>query len=350
MGLTERVATAKQQNGKSMAQKARDTARAIDNILNSPIVCPALDGKANLLTADPGCIVSRQGATFKKSFMTTHSLQFLAIFLATSLLNGTLLLAQSTVVQIGRPTPTQSVSVKGPGQQSFPPSTATAKQRQWESILLRVNPEEFQGEMACGQVIKKLRKFGLPVVLDQSARDDSLMLDELISLDLPNEPLYVRLQTALIEKNSVLAIIGDSLRIISMDVGYSPEYFLAQSYDITALNVEGQSLADQIMGVITPEDWDDSGGYSTIKSIDINGSRILTVNAPYTTHRDVRAMLKGLFELQHNLASGSNEKTRKSALTSSRVIEIPIAKAIRKKRGKFTGGGIGGFGLGGGVF
>jgi hypothetical protein len=283
--------------------------------------------------------------------MSKYSFPISVAILALLLLSNRQLEAQSTVIKIGGPlSTTESVSVKSPGESAFPPSTAGPRQRKWEALLSQKYPTEFEDVTDVEELVSRLRQIGLPVILTDSARDDSL--DESTGfklVDLPKESLYVRLQNSLSEKNAVLTIVrNEALAIISLDDIDNSRFLSTISYDVTALNIDGDTLVEHVLNLLDSDGWEETGrGLGTISTIDINGSRVLTINNTYPVHRQTHEFLKGLFDLQHNLARSSNGN---ASGISSRIIEPPIDGGKRKKRGKFGGQGIGGFGQGGGVF
>ena len=63
------------------------------------------------------------------------------------------------------------------------------------------------------------------VVLDQSAKDDSLSEDEPVTFSVTNLPLSNCLSLMLAEKNATFIVRDDVLNIISMDVASDPEFF-----------------------------------------------------------------------------------------------------------------------------
>ena len=79
------------------------------------------------------------------------------------------------------------------------------------------------------------REFGINVMLDQSAKDDSLTEDELVTFHLKNTNLATALRLMLHEKNATYLIDRGVLRFISLDVASDPEYFQRRIIDCRTL-------------------------------------------------------------------------------------------------------------------
>lgn len=76
------------------------------------------------------------------------------------------------------------------------------------------------------EVMNELRDHnGINVVLDQSAQDDSLTEDELITIHVSNINLSTALHLMLNEKNATYLVSDGVLKIISLDVASDPEFF-----------------------------------------------------------------------------------------------------------------------------
>ena len=80
-----------------------------------------------------------------------------------------------------------------------------------------------------------LKDWNLNTILDQSASDDSLTEDELISFRIRNVRLGTALRLMLKEKNATYVIDDGILRIISFDVAADPEYFRRKMFDCRSL-------------------------------------------------------------------------------------------------------------------
>lgn len=176
------------------------------------------------------------------------------------------------------------------------------------------------------------------------------MEDDWIQLGMPGQLLIHRLSYALREKNASIAILGDQLMIISLDVATDPEFFSTLVYDISRIGMSSQQLANTIRTSVVPDDWDDSNGDNSIQIDIVNGRKLMTLSAPYPDHLKVRRLLSGFFTLSgshHGLAVNFTDWQSRN----STAIEVPGAttnKYSRRRRNRNLGGG--GFGGGGGVF
>jgi uncharacterized protein YceK len=68
-------------------------------------------------------------------------------------------------------------------------------------------------------------EYVLNILLDQSAKDDSLTEDELVTFKVKDIELGTALQLMLHEFNATYLVRDEVVRIISKDVAYDPEYF-----------------------------------------------------------------------------------------------------------------------------
>ena len=91
-------------------------------------------------------------------------------------------------------------------------------------------------EMAFVEVMDELRDHnGINVILDQSARDDSLTEDELITFKIRDTSLATALRLMLSQYNATYVIDDGVLRVISMDVASDPDYFRRKIFDCREL-------------------------------------------------------------------------------------------------------------------
>ncbi len=295
-----------------------------------------------------GVRLFKNGNMKKPKFTSLCGCFYLAIFFSSNAA------AQSSAIQLpgdGSRKPFQANSACYAVAGSFPPSTASLRQLKWESILNQVYPEIDDDELLTSQLLMQLRTLDLPVVLDQSARDDCLDENERIRLELPDEPLAVRLKYALKQHNAVLAILGDQLQIISLDVASDPEYFLTTLYNVNAIGIDPDELIDTIKTSIDPEGWDDTNGDSSIVVNVVNGQKILTLSAPYSVHLLVRQFLGGLRRISDGSSFSNYIVNNPAGRVGSQIVTLPESgngesgRTLRKRNS-----GIGGLGGGGGVF
>ncbi len=333
---------------------SRRGARGQISSSRSPLFCPA---QACLIVISNNLymIVFTGAALIKNLKMKIARFLCLCGFIYLNLILASCGWAQSTVIQ-----PSHETQPDARALSSFPPATMTSSRRKWETILQQIHPQIGEKTIRMDRLIGQLRRAGLPVILDETARDDSLDEDESVSLDLPGEPLRARLNQTLKRHNAVLAILGDRLLIISLDVANDPEYFSTVSYDVTSLAVEVDSLIDTIKYSITPDGWDDTNGDASILSTVINDRKVLTLAAPYQTHVQVRSLLRELYRLTGGTRHSGYGLANATPGMGSRVITLPTALdsySRRQNQGRGMAGrrrgrgvGVGGFGGGGGVF
>ena len=225
------------------------------------------------------------------------------------------------------------------------PSSLAANQRKWEQILngRYETPFDDQEQYVFRDVLKWVQALNLPITLHWSAEDDSLTGDDFFRLQMPGEPLLTRLEYSLNFKNSTLAMYPNHMAIVSMDVADDPEYFISEFYPIG--NITSGNYDDLIQDIkysINPGYWEDENGDAYISHLVVNGVPTISLYAPYSTHRLLRAYLSNLQRI-NGLKTGRQ-------LVTSQIIQLPLAGEKKKPKKKKKGHGIGGFGGGGGIF
>lgn len=89
---------------------------------------------------------------------------------------------------------------------------------------------------------------GFNVVLDMSARDDSLQEDTPITFKVNGIPLSKAMNLMLREHNATYMVNGGVVRIISMDVAPDPDYFSRQIFDVSNLLEQLKQLEKHRIG------------------------------------------------------------------------------------------------------
>ncbi|MCH2183835.1 MAG: VWA domain-containing protein, partial [Mariniblastus sp.] len=83
------------------------------------------------------------------------------------------------------------------------------------------------------EVMDELRdNYQINVILDQSAKDDSLTEDDPITFKVTGIRLKNALRLMLKEKNATFIVRDETLQIISLDVASDPEYFVTNVYNV----------------------------------------------------------------------------------------------------------------------
>jgi hypothetical protein len=187
------------------------------------------------------------------------------------------------------------------------PNSFSENHRKWESVLDSPSvdfPEE--REIEASMLIKYLNDLGLPVVLDQSAIDDSLSKDTPINLPLRGSRLGDRLRVVFREHNATWTFDGNVIRIISMDHANEAENFMLVNYEISSLPTPYQSVDDTqpliqtITTAIEPDNWNFTQGEQSITPFFINRKVILVVNANYDTHQKIRQFFRSITQFSNS--------------------------------------------------
>lgn len=245
------------------------------------------------------------------------------------------------------------------------PNSISTEMRRWESILGRSYPAQFQGKQKAGDVLAELRRIGLPILLHQSARDDSLPHDEIIELKLPDSSLYTRLHHALEEFNACLAFSAGRILVISLDDADNPENLISITYDVSGMGISPLQMTDVIQNSIGIDSWEDTGtGLGTIVYMPVRGQDMLVIGQTYEIHLAIRKLLNDFNRMtgarpvrNHRRgtlrSSVSNQNSANSG--SSSAVALPPGDGSQPSAGNRGGAqrrrslGIGGS-RGGGVF
>lgn len=222
------------------------------------------------------------------------------------------------------------------------PSSFSAAQKNWERILNEPFDAEYD-ETPFYEVMDELQdNYKINVVLDWSAKRDSLTEDDPITFKATDIRLKNALRLMLKEKNSTFMVRDGTLQIISLDVASDPEYFLSEFYPVDYIAIGNyDDLVDDIKASIDPEGWYDTNGEAHINTLVVDGQPSISLFGPDSTHRQLRVYLSNL----QRIAPGGVGRQ----LVTSQVIQLPAARVKRQPKKK-KGYGIGGFGGGGGVF
>ncbi len=222
------------------------------------------------------------------------------------------------------------------------PSSFSATQRNLEQILNEPFDAKYD-ETPFYEVMDELQdNYKINVLLDQSAKDDSLTEDDPITFEVTGIRLKNALRLMLKEKNSTFMVRDGTLQIISLDVASDPEYFLSEFYPVDNIAIGNyDDLVDDIKASIDPEGWHDTNGDAHINTLVVDGQPSISLFGPDSTHRQLRVYLSNL----QRIAPGGVGRQ----LVTSQVIQLPAARVKRQPKKK-KGYGIGGFGGGGGVF
>ena len=99
------------------------------------------------------------------------------------------------------------------------------------------------------EVMDELRdNYKINVVLDQSAKDDSLTEDDPITFKVTGIRLKNALRLMLKEKNATFIVRDETLQIISLDVASDPEYFVTNVYNVGDLVAPRSNFGGQSFG------------------------------------------------------------------------------------------------------
>ena len=195
------------------------------------------------------------------------------------------------------------------------------------------------------QLIAQMRSIGLQANLDSSATDDSFAADtDLVipKLTLQNSDI---LETALRPYNATLALVGNRLSIVSLDVANDPKYFTHLVYDVSHLVGDSESFIYEIKGSIDPEGWDDTNGDGVLTIREFNGQKLMTLAQTLNVHLQIQEYMRGLTRLH----SGRKFRRAMAPLTGSRIVS-PAQTQTERSSPYRRHHGIGSYGMSGGVF
>ena len=144
--------------------------------------------------------------------------------------------------RFGTPATTMATTNDDPVTAESPPlatmqmSPATKSDLATEKALKQLTDLEYE-ETPFADVMRELEdKFGLNFMLDQSAKDDSLTAEELVTIRLKGVPLSKGLLLMLRAYNATYAIDEGVVQIISIDNQSDPEFLRLKMFDCRALS------------------------------------------------------------------------------------------------------------------
>ena len=225
-----------------------------------------------------------------------------------------------------------------------------------EQILAHEHPNLFDQPMSVDKVLYELRRLGLPIVLDQSAIDDSVDRRQLLRFPLPHEPLGARLRHSLKQHNATLTIKDGLIRIISRDDAETdPQYLITLVYDVTTLGGSPRKLIETIEFSVESESWFVAGsGLGTVQAIRVGKRNLLVVTQTYDIHRQLHQLLSDLHRAggikanrthsaAHKRGTGKPvvvPETRTSNHNVIRVTTSPTEPSSQRDKKRGGGGGV----------
>ena len=196
------------------------------------------------------------------------------------------------------------------------PSTTTRENQKIEQALDQLCRFEYD-ETPFIDVMDDLREhYGFNVLLDTSAKDDSLTEDEPLTFSIVDIPLRDALALMLMEKNATFQIDHGVLKIISLDVADAPEYMRRKIFDCRALLMKMRDpqhgatfncdvkepvarLQTLIQKTIEPKGWNVTNGDASIEFV--NG--LAVVVATETMLKQIEDLLA---DFEHDLLSDAD--------------------------------------------
>ena len=166
------------------------------------------------------------------------------------------------------PSPTTMLSSSGP--------SVTTRENQRIEKALTESCNFVLDETPFVDVMDDIREtYGINVLLDSSAADDSLTVDEPISFSIREIPLRNALMLMLKSKNATYQIEGGTLKIISLDVANNREYMRRKIFDCRKLiqkmdqeafgsdfndrpDPPSERLQQMIQSTVAPTNWADA--------------------------------------------------------------------------------------------
>ena len=115
-------------------------------------------------------------------------------------------------------------------------SSQVLSSSQLEELLEKTIVDFDYDEVAFIDVVGRLQNdHKINVIIDQSAQDDSLSEDTIVSCHLNNVTLKTALRSMLKTHNATFSIDEGILKFISLDVASDPEFFRTKMFDCTEL-------------------------------------------------------------------------------------------------------------------
>lgn len=207
-------------------------------------------------------------------------------------------------------------------QESFPRNSLNRWQSKIHRILNRRHDGEFANVTTHGELVVAMRQMDLPVFVDYSAMDDSWEESTLVRSFQSKLSNYETIELELSRVNATLAMIGDKLMIISLDVASDPDYFTRIVYEVPWINAP-QSWEFELMSVIAADSWDDTNGDGFLMFRKRYGRNLLIVNQSYRVHREIQEYLRSLNRMRPGSVPLGSYANYSSDRLGSRVITVP---------------------------
>ena len=148
-------------------------------------------------------------------------------------------------------------------------SDTTRRNRKIDDKL--VEPAEWNFKGVAFQDVREVlaKRLEVNVFLDQSAEDDSLMDDEVVTFQATNLPGREALKMMLKKYNATYVVKRGVICVISRDVATSPEYFRRKIFNCQGILKSDQGCGEEeliglIKKVVDPENWSDVHGEASV--------------------------------------------------------------------------------------
>jgi len=239
-------------------------------------------------------------------------------------------------------------------------NSLSAALRRSEQMLDAATPSAWRKQTTLGDLVDKMRRQGMQVLVDMSVTDNGVSEDSSIRLALQNASIGTNLRFALMAFDCDYLIKDTGvIQLLSIDEILAIEHFTIATYEIGKLASNFENAFDvgrTIQESIDPDSWEENGGSGRINILPSKRGYLLTISHSYQTQRQVRQLLHNLLVLGGGESMGDFSSID-TGLASSPVRLPEEYLALRRNRrgmalpGSGTTGGFGGgSGLGGGVF
>lgn len=154
-------------------------------------------------------------------------------------------------------------------------------------------------------------QLGVNVLLDQSAEDDCLVDDELVTFQATCLPGRDALKLMLKRYNATYVVQRGVLNIISMDAATSPEYCRRKIFNCDGIFTSGQACGEDelialIKRVVEPENWSENIGEA---SATVVGDHLLVVLASESMLDQVGDLLRDLeYDMNRSVETAFTEE------------------------------------------
>lgn len=147
-------------------------------------------------------------------------------------------------------------------------------------------------ENTISDLMEFLKANQVQVVLDVSAEDAGLTVDEIFSLSLQDITIRSALNIILKSFDCTFIVEDEVLKFVSADAAI--DQMQTKIYDVSDLSANSDELMDTIQELALPDSWEQNGGTARINSLIVNERGLLLISQDEKGHELIGKLLTGI--------------------------------------------------------